>query len=234
VSLAKRLYELQQLDLELEAGKASLKLLESQMGEDPAVIKAKKVLEQAQQLLLTLEKAQRDIEWEIEDLQTKISSLDKKLYDGSVRSPKELLSLQQDIEHLKARKREKEDKALEIMSQVEEKQEEVEMRRREAAKLEEEWQERQRRLLAERAELQERLTEGERKRQSVATGLNPATLELYELLRVRKQGRAVARVEQGRCQGCRLSLPVSDLQQARAEGQLAHCSSCGRILYLPI
>ena len=41
-----------------------------------------------------------------------------------------------------------------------------------------------------------------------------------------------ARVEQGICRGCRISLPTTDLQQARS-GKLVQCSSCGRILFLP-
>ena len=47
-----------------------------------------------------------------------------------------------------------------------------------------------------------------------------------------RPGRAVSKVVQGRCQGCRISISMSDQQRARMGNELARCSNCGRILYL--
>ena len=55
-------------------------------------------------------------------------------------------------------------------------------------------------------------------------------IDLYTELKKQK-GIAVAKVEQGICRGCRISLPTAELQQARS-GSLVRCSSCGRILFL--
>ena len=55
-------------------------------------------------------------------------------------------------------------------------------------------------------------------------------IEVYQDLKKHK-GTAVAKVEQGICHGCRISLPISELQQTRS-GSLVRCSSCGRILFL--
>ena len=55
-------------------------------------------------------------------------------------------------------------------------------------------------------------------------------LGVYESLRTLKQGRAVARIEQGACQGCRISLPTHVVQRARGGTVLVHCPSCERIL----
>jgi predicted nucleic acid-binding Zn-ribbon protein len=40
----------------------------------------------------------------------------------------------------------------------------------------------------------------------------------------------VAVVERGLCQGCRISLPMSVVQKARAGAGLVKCVSCERIL----
>lgn len=234
MSLAKQLHDLQEVDLDLEGKKEALKRVESQLSDDKALVEAKRELGLLQQRLAELEKEQRVAEWEIDDLQAKISPLEKKLYNGSVRNPKELASLQQEVEHLKAQKREKEDKALEVMGQVEAEQKKTKLGKGKLERVEKEWQERQRQLLAEKEALQALLARDEEKRQELASRIDPASLELYENLRLTKQGRAVARVEQGRCLGCRLTLPISELQQARAGETLAQCSSCGRILYLPM
>ena len=45
-----------------------------------------------------------------------------------------------------------------------------------------------------------------------------------------KAGRAVARVERGTCQGCRITLPTHLVQRVRAGGMLVQCPSCERIL----
>ncbi len=231
--LARQLYDLQQIDLDLEQKKEALRRIEVQLGENRALIQAKEAWEKEQQALIVLGKEQRAVEWEIEDIQAKLSVSEKKLYGGSIKNPRELLGLQQEVELLKAKKGEKEDKLLEIMSQIEEQQKKVERAKEELKLLEVQWQERQSCLLGERAKLQELLSQGEQRRQICTTAIDPANLELYRTLREKRQGKAIAKIEQGRCQGCHLSLPMSDLQQARSGEQLARCSSCGRILYLP-
>lgn len=233
MNLARQLYELQQIDLDLEAKKELLKWVHSQWGETPVLRETRDAFKQAQGRLVSLEKGQREIEDEIDDNQAKISAREEKLYKGSGR-PKELENLEKEVKHLKTQKREKEDKALEIMSQIEEQHKEVELKRNELEKVEKQWQDRQEQLMAEKANTEELLAEGEQERIALIASMDSGRWELYETLRLRKQGRAVAKVERGRCQGCQLTLPVRDLQQARIGEQLTHCSSCGRILYLAI
>ena len=79
-------------------------------------------------------------------------------------------------------------------------------------------------------EVNERLLEFDKARKLLMSEVGSQALEVYEWTKTRK-GQAVARVEQGTCQGCRISLPMNELQQART-GKLVQCSSCGRILYL--
>jgi hypothetical protein len=66
----------------------------------------------------------------------------------------------------------------------------------------------------------------------ILSHIDPAHLQLYERLRQQKQGNAVAKIEQGRCQGCKITIPVSELSQARA-GELVQCGSCSRVLCVP-
>jgi predicted nucleic acid-binding Zn-ribbon protein len=60
--------------------------------------------------------------------------------------------------------------------------------------------------------------------------MDPRTLSLYEGLRSTRQGRGVALMERGACQGCRITLPTHLVQRLRAGGQLVQCPSCERIL----
>ena len=56
------------------------------------------------------------------------------------------------------------------------------------------------------------------------------TLARYDELRRIRRGVAVARIDRNMCLGCRTTLSTSEVQKAR-QGQVAYCSSCGRILY---
>ena len=79
--------------------------------------------------------------------------------------------------------------------------------------------------------LESSLNDLRQKRQALSAEFDPKVVTLYDGLRENK-GFAVARVEQGICRGCRISLPSSELQQVRG-GNVIQCGSCNRILYLP-
>lgn len=70
--------------------------------------------------------------------------------------------------------------------------------------------------------------EGERN--SFASDIDASDLSLYRSLLPRKAGVAVAKVERGICQGCRIKLPMRELARLKNSDNLVLCSSCGRIL----
>lgn len=232
MSKARQLYELQEVDLEIEAKREALSGVESRLGESEALVEARALLDGERKRLAELERDQRLAEWEVEDPRTKAALLEQKLYSGSVRNPKELLSLQEQVEHLKGVKREQEDKLLDIMTNVEAVQKTIAIKGEELQRMEEDWREEQRMLSSEKAELEASLATLEQRRKELISRIDAKSLELYQALREKRQGRAVAKVEQGMCQGCRIVLPMTELQRARMSQELVQCSSCGRILYL--
>jgi predicted nucleic acid-binding Zn-ribbon protein len=230
MTLVKRLYDLQQIDLDIQGEQEALDEINRQLGESEALLKAKAGFLAEQEHLVEMEKQQRDVEWEIEDLRTSIAQVNDKLYSGATKNPKELVSLEKEVEIFKAKLREKEDKLLDLMAETETIQGKIKLDGERLKKLEVEWKQEQKALAQKQAKLQSRLSDLSRKRQAVASEIIPQTLELYEGIRLRK-GQAVVKVEQGRCHGCHLTLSVNEWQRARA-GALIQCSSCGRILYL--
>jgi predicted nucleic acid-binding Zn-ribbon protein len=226
----KKLYDLQQIDLDIQREQEALDDINRQLGESEAVLQVKAELLEEQKHLAETEKQQRDVEGQVEDLRTSIAQVNDKLYGGTTKNPKELVSLEKEVEIFKAKLREIEDKLLDLMAETETIQDKIKSDGERLKKLEAEWKQEQKALTQEQAKLEKRLSELSKKRQAVASEINPQTLELYDMVRLRK-GQAVVKVEQGRCQGCRLTLSINELQRARA-GALAQCSSCGRILYL--
>ncbi len=230
MSVARQLYQLQEVDLELEFREQALNQIASQLGESKAVAETENRLASERQHLEELTHQQHSIEWEIEDVTSKLTTAEEELYSGRLRNPKELTSRQQEIESLKAKRRKLEDQALEIMEKVELATKSVIDLNSELRRLKAEWQSQQRKLTAELERLKAIMSDLKHKRELLATEIDSQVTEIYHELK-RQRGTAVARVEQGICRGCRISLPVTDLQRARS-GSLVRCSSCGRILFL--
>ena len=230
MSVAKQLYELQELDLEIDSQEQALAQATSQLGESQALLRAQGQLQSEQKRLEELGRKQRSAEDEIEDISTKLAPAEKKLFSGDIKNPKELSSLQHEVEVLKAKRNQMEEKALEIMEQVELCETSVAGTGSELEKVKAEWQRQQQALSDSIERLKAVLADLKDKRQLLLGELSPQVVELYQGLR-KERGTAVARVEQGICRGCRISLPTTELQQARS-GNLVKCSSCGRILFL--
>jgi len=230
MSVAKQLYQLQEVDLELESNERALKQKTSQLGESPEVVKAQAELSSQRQLLEEMKRQQLSAEWEIDDFTSKISTLEQKLYEGKIKNPKELTNLQHEVDTLKTRRNQSEDKTLEIMSQVELTESHIAVMSNNLKSLEAEWHSQQQHLSTNIEQLKTMLSDLEQKRQLILAEIDSQVVNLYQELKGRK-GTAVAKVDQGMCRGCQISLSTSELQQARS-GSLARCSSCGRILFL--
>ncbi len=231
MGVAKQLYQLQEVDLELESNEQALRQMASQVGESQVVVRAQTRVASEQKRLDELRHQQHSAEWEIDDIVGKITTGEEQLYSGRIKNPKELTSLQHEVNMLKARRDQSETGALEIMDQVELAETSVAAASGEFKKLEAEWHNQQQQLSADIEKLKSKLSDLRHKRQLLSVEIDPQAIEVYDKLKKQK-GQAVAKVEQGICRGCRISLPFSELQQARS-GDLMQCGSCGRILFLP-
>ncbi len=230
--MAKQLFELQEVDLDIEGKKESVEQIESKLGESQTLAEMRASLAQQEERLAQASGEQRTLEWQLDDLSVKISREEDKLYGGSVRNPKELADLQREVEHLKGRRRQLEDRVIDIMSEVELTEVNVRNQSAQVGDLEQIWRREQERLEAERIKLLSEIVDLEERRRGLAAQIDADSLDLYQRLRETRQGKAVVRVEQGMCQGCRITLPMTELQQARAGQRLVQCGSCGRILYV--
>jgi len=230
MNVAKKLYQLQEVELEIESNERTIAQIASQLGESQAVIKTQTKLKAEQQRLEELKRQQHSAEWELESLQSKITTTNEKLYSGRISNPKELTDIQHEADGLKARHDQLEDKTLEIMSQVELSTANVATLSNELRKLETEWHNQQKQLSANMEQFKTAVSDLLHKRQLLSVKIDLQIIEFYNELRKQKR-QAVAKVEQGICRGCRISLPTTELQQARGDN-LVQCSSCGRILFL--
>ena len=230
MSLPGQLYMLQQIDLELQRKQQELNEVENQLKDDKVLVNAESELAWQKEQLAEAKAKQKNTEWELEDLQEKINKINSKLYDGTTKNPKELVNLGNEVKSLKSKIGGKEDELLGLMSQVEDLEAKAKTATEELKQLKQEWQQRQGTLEQRKTEIEPQLVELSRARHELTQQIGLEALRLYEQIRLAKE-QAIAKVVQGRCQGCHITLPTSQWQKARA-GDLIQCNSCNRILYL--
>lgn len=230
VTTARLLYELQQVDLAIEAKQRDLNEVEAQLGESEELRAARARLESVQQRLAQIERTQREQELELQSLADKLKAEENRLYSGRVKNPKELAGLQKEVRYLTRRRDELEEQLLETMVAREELQTQVNQAMHRLQDLEAEWKDQQASLVDAQRRLQEELLRLHEQREALRKRLGQDALDTYNYLR-RTKGIAVAPLEGGLCGGCRVALPTVDLQRAQG-GALAHCSNCGRILVI--
>ena len=89
MSIARDLYQLQEVDIALEANLQAQKRASGQIGESQIVVKAREKLAEEQKNLERQTAQQKSTEWEIDDLSAKIKESEKKLYGGKIFNSKE-------------------------------------------------------------------------------------------------------------------------------------------------
>jgi predicted nucleic acid-binding Zn-ribbon protein len=230
MTTAAELFAVQETDLAIDAAVARLSEVEAQLGESEELIAARERRDQCRETIQPLEASQRDLDLQAGEVREKVTDVEGKLYGGRVSNPKELEDLQADLASLKRQLKTREDEELEVMLQLEEAEAALKEAEAALAEVEKAWEADQKSLRAEQAELQAEIAGLEAKRAGQVDGMDGGALNLYSLLRERRQGTALALVERGLCQGCRISLPMSVLQKARTGVGLVQCVSCERIL----
>ncbi|HEX78845.1 MAG TPA: hypothetical protein G4O19_01665 [Dehalococcoidia bacterium] len=230
MSTAQKLYQLQEIEQAIESQEKTLSDCLGRLGDSEAVNRLKLRMKTARQQLEGLEQKQHSAEWQIEDIEAKAVAVKNKLYGGQVTNPKELSSLQQEEKVLESQRDRLEEETLQIMEQVEAVTADLAALEDELGVVEREWCSRQEELSAEIGRLKESVSALKEKRQMALSSIDTRTLDYYNRLKKQKVW-AVAKVEQGTCRSCRISLSTAELQRARGD-KLIECSSCRRILFL--
>ncbi len=225
------LFQLQQLDLELDRLTAEQQTISTSLQGSTKLRKLRTEYENAQQQLQSGQQAQKEAEWTFEDLDHRIKEQELRLYNGTVTNAKELQTLQQEVQRLRAQQSRQEDTLLQVIDATEALEEAVKQKLTLLKQAEDSWQQEADGLLKRREHIEEKKQEQQAKRGSLTNELDEELLARYNTMRRTKQGRAISKIEQSSCQWCRVILTPSELQQVRISSELQTCSNCGRILY---
>lgn len=175
---------------------------------------------------------QGEAERELRTTEQRIAQVNSRLYGGSVSASRELQALAADVDGLRKRASELEDRVLLAMEEREPLDARMAQLDEEISRLAERRAVAESKLASAEAEIVAELSRLEASRPALAGAVLAELLAAYERLRARLGGVAVARLVGGRCDGCHLSLPAVELDRIRHQppGKLEYCEQCGRIL----
>jgi uncharacterized protein len=192
----------------------------------------RKELIAAQTIVSDLEREQAKAGADV-DLVRERSRKDRELLDsGSINDPKQLQSLESELQSLAKRQSDLEDIELEVMERLEGAQaavthleSELAIAQGEVQRLTAEVGEQEAEIAAERASV-------EADRGALVGGISAELLALYDKIRADHAGRGAARLYRGRCDGCRIDLPPTEIAslKAAAEDEVLRCEECRCIL----
>src|SRR5260370_8246314 len=110
--IAAALYQLQQLDFELERISNEQQTVATSLQGNAALQQLRAEQKTAQKQLQSASQAQRDAEWTLEDLGRRLKAQEQRLYSAGVKNPKELNALEHEILHLRLQQAKQQNKTL--------------------------------------------------------------------------------------------------------------------------
>lgn len=175
---------------------------------------------------------QKKAEQDVDQVRTRAARDQQRLDSGAITSPKDLENLQREIASLARRQSDLEDVVLEVMERRESAQQRAAELTERVAALGARVTEVERRRDAAYGEIDAETTTLTKERGVIAGAVPQDLLKLYEKIRAQSAGVGAARLYQRRCEGCRLELGVTELNEVRAAAPdtVVRCENCRRIL----
>lgn len=175
---------------------------------------------------------QTKAEKDVDQVRQRSARDQQRLDSGAVTSPKDLASLQSEIASLAKRQQDLEDIVLEIMERNEAAAARVAELGDRVASVQTKVEDAAARRASATEDLDAQSARLTKEREVIAGSIPDDLLKLYDKLRSQQGGVGAAKLFQRRCEGCRLELNITELNDIRAAArdEVLRCENCRRIL----
>jgi predicted nucleic acid-binding Zn-ribbon protein len=224
------MYRLQEIDLDTAHTRRRLHEIAAALANNDTVQAAQAQAAAAQQTLAPLQRRARDLDLEMKSNIEKTRAADERLYSGTVKNPKEMQDLQQEIDSLKKWRGELETQLLETLFEVEAAEAALGAAEAALAQTTAAWERAHQGLLTEQADLKSRLEHNRQRRERALSELTPESVQIYDNLKAKKHNQPVALMQGATCGVCGVAQNMAVEREARQGFQLAYCTNCGRVL----
>lgn len=231
MSVVFQLYRLQQTDTKSDHAKARIRKIDTLLADDSALRRAEEEAAEAAAALKTALDSLKAAEDAVASQKVKIELNQHNLYGGKVRNPKELQDLQSEGQALQRHLGVLEDQQLEWMIAAEELTTKYDAILQKTEQVRAENVQHSSLLRGEKGNLEDTLKHMESERQATISSIPTALLEQYDILRKKKGGVAVARIQNNACSACGAILNATLIHTVRNATEPVVCDGCGRMLF---
>jgi len=225
-----QLISLQQIDLQLDTIDNAIKQEQDNVDQHSTMLSQRESdIEDLHEQINTLENERRTLDLEMSEELAHVKSRQSKMMQ--VQTGREQTAILKEIEDGKRNIKEKEEKIVAIM-------EEVESLTAQITRQQELLKEETKSLAAETSKAKETIKginkkkqDQDSKRKQHAKAVEEKLLNKYTILRERRNGLAVVSVIQGVCQGCFMSIPPQQFNTLLRGDRHLDCPICQRIMY---
>lgn len=232
MSLLSDLFNLQKVDYNAVKVRQRFQRIQESLSDNEELEAIRRNVSEVESKLEESRSQQRKHELDAQNLATRIEETDSQLMGGAVTNHKELESLQASLESLKRQHSTAEEQAVAALEQSETLSSQLAQLKTDLNSIETAWNEKVSELKGDGKKLQHHFHVLKKKRAKIVDSLDGSALELYEQLRKRKAGVAIAPLRDDTCGACNMQVPSGIASAARiADKDPVYCSNCGRILF---
>ncbi|MBO0732517.1 MAG: hypothetical protein J2P57_24875 [Acidimicrobiaceae bacterium] len=178
---------------------------------------------------------QTALEADLAQSEQRAETVSRRMYSGEVAASRDLSAMAADVEHQRARASDLEDQILALLEEREPFDGAVDALETERSSVAARIATAKEVLAGAEAVVDAEIADTDKRRTEATAGVPSDLLATYDRLRSRLQGVGAARLVGGRCDGCHLSLPATEVDRIRhlPDDALITCDQCGRILVRP-
>ena len=179
---------------------------------------------------LDLQKQRKDTELELAVKEESIKKLQTQLYQ--LKTNKEYQTMLKEIGDTKADASVIEDKAIQVLEQIDKTKAEVDDEKQRLQGGEKLLNEEKKNIENRIKEIDDRMAQLEAQRKQVTPGLDSKILVQYDRILLNRDGLAIVNVNNDSCQGCNLHVPPQVINLIKMYERIVICEACNRILYI--
>jgi uncharacterized protein len=225
------LIALQEVEIEIFKAEDGLRELPKEVSEIESIITARKrSLDTADEEIASYEERKAPLEVELKENQALLDAADARI--KRIKTNKEYLAMQREIDLAKKRKADLEEQVLTIMEKIEKKTSERERIRTSFETDKVILDEKMGKLNTLMKELDTVLAEYKGKDDRLRKIVDKSLLSKYDRIKQSKKGLAVVECFEGVCRGCHMHIQPQLFNELIRGDRLINCPACQRILYV--
>ena len=223
------LFELQKIDKVIYDSERELSLIPEKIKEKESIFKAKEEeFNNLRDSLTNLKQIKEEKEQFVEEQKQMINRKEEKLY--ALKTYQEFNDTQKEIANAKKEIKEAEDEIVKCMEEIEEKEKSFKEIEKNFETLKKEFEDFLKESEKKEEDIKKVISDNSAIREKLSKKINNQLLSQYDLIRSRRQGVAIVKINSNTCSACFMNLPPQLVIEVRKKNRIVQCPSCQRIL----